>query len=66
MPPAPLRQLDADTLVAAVATLRVLLLLNRVNAELEVARLELEDMELLQLPDLRELALEDTASPRAG
>lgn len=55
-----LRQLCADTLVAAVETLRVLLLLYRVNAEVLVPAL---DMELRQLLDTVELALDASGRP---
>jgi hypothetical protein len=58
----PLRQLEADTLVAAVATLRELLLLKRVKAELDVAKLDVDDIELRQLPDEMEVVLDMTTS----
>ena len=55
-----LRQLWAETLVAAVDTLRVLLLLYRVKAEVDVPAL---DIELRQLLDAIELALEAKGRP---
>jgi len=55
---APVRQLDDDTLVAAVEMLRELELLYRVKADDDVPALEFVDMELLQLLEAIELALD--------
>lgn len=55
-----LRQLDEDTLVAAVSTLRALALLYLVNADVDVVAL---DIELRQLLEYVELALEATGRP---
>jgi hypothetical protein len=54
------RQLVEDTLVAAVETLRVLELLYRVKAEVEVPALDVVLIELRQFPETIELALEAT------
>lgn len=56
------RQLWPDALVAVVDTLRALLLLYLVNAEDDVATLEFETVELRQLFDAVELALEATTT----
>jgi hypothetical protein len=55
------RQLLADTLVAVVETLRVLALLYRVKADVDVPALEVVLNELRQLPETIELELEATA-----
>jgi len=57
------RQLVDDTLVAAVETLRTLLLLYRVKAEVEVPALEVVLIELRQFPDTMELELDATGRP---
>lgn len=57
------RQLLADTLVAVVDTLRALALLYRVNADVDVPALEVVLIELRQLPETIELALEATGRP---
>jgi len=54
------RQLADDTLVAAVETLRVLELLYRVKAEVEVPALDVVLIELRQFPETMELALDAT------
>lgn len=56
------RQLELERLVAAVATLLALVLLYFVNAEVDVAALEVVDVELRQLECI-ELALEATGRP---
>lgn len=53
-------QLVLDTLVAVVEILRMLELLYRVNAEVDVPALEVVLIELRQFPDTIELALEAT------
>ena len=53
-------QLVLDTLVAVVETLRMLELLYRVNADVDVPALEVVLIELRQFPDTIELALEAT------
>ena len=58
-----LRQLDADTLVAVVDTLCTLELLNLVNADVELPALDVVDIELRQLLDIIELALDATGRP---
>jgi len=55
------RQLLAETLVAVVETLRTLALLYRVNADVDVPALDVVLVELRQLPDNMEDALELTA-----
>lgn len=55
------RQLLAETLVAVVETLRTLALLYRVNADVDVPALDVVLVELRQLPDNMEDALEATA-----
>jgi len=57
------RQLFEETLVAAVDTLRTLELLYRVNAELDMLAFEVVLIELRQLPDATELALEASGRP---
>jgi hypothetical protein len=57
------RQLVDETLVAVVETLRVLELLKRVNAEVEVPALDVVLIELRQLDDTTELALDATGRP---
>jgi len=57
------RQLVEDTLVAVVEMLRELLLLYRVKAEVDVPALEVVLIELRQLPDTIELALDATGRP---
>jgi len=57
------RQLVDETLVAVVAILRVLELLYRVKAEVDVPALEVVLMELRQLADTTELALEVRGRP---
>jgi hypothetical protein len=57
------RQLVADTLVAVVDTLRTLALLYRVNADVDVPALEVVLVELRQLPDTIELALDPIGRP---
>jgi hypothetical protein len=54
------RQLEPDMLVAAVEILRVLELLYRVNADVEPM---LEEVELLQLLEVTELALDARCCP---
>lgn len=56
-------QLAADTLVAVVEMLRMLELLYRVKAEVDVPALEVVLIELRQFPDTIELALEATGRP---
>lgn len=56
-------QLFEETLVAAVDTLRTLELLYRVNAELDMLAFEVVLIELRQLPDAIELALEAKGRP---
>lgn len=56
-------QLAAETLVAVVETLRMLELLYRVNAEVDVPADEVVLIELRQFPDTIELALEATGRP---
>lgn len=58
-----MRQLVEDTLVAVVEMLRELLLLYRVKAEVDVPALEVVLMELRQLLDTIELALDATGRP---
>jgi len=58
----PVRQLELETLVAAVDTLLVLVLLYFVNADVDVIALEVVDVELRQLERI-ELALEATGRP---
>jgi hypothetical protein len=58
-----LRQLEEDTLVAVVSTLRALALLYLLNADVDVNALELVDIELRQLLEYIELALEATGRP---
>lgn len=55
-----MRQLVEDTLVAAVETLRMLELLYRVKAEVEVPALDVVLIELRQFPETIELALDAT------
>ena len=57
-----MRQLADDTLVAAVETLRVLELLYRVKAEVEVPALDVVLIELRQFPETIELALDATGT----
>jgi len=57
------RQLVADTLVAVVDTLRALALLYRVNADVDVPALDVVLVELRQLPDTIELALDAIGRP---
>jgi len=57
------RQLLAETLVAVVETLRTLALLYRVNADVEVPALDVVLIELRQLPETIELALDPTGRP---
>jgi len=57
------RQLDDETLVAAVDTLRMLELLYRVNADVDVDALDVVDMELRQLLECVELALDAVGLP---
>lgn len=57
------RQLLAETLVAVVETLRALALLYRVNADVDVPALDVVLIELRQLPDTIELALDATGRP---
>jgi len=57
------RQLVEDTLVAAVETLRMLELLYRVKADVEVPALDVVLIELRQLPETIELALDATGRP---
>jgi len=57
------RQLLAEVLVAVVETLRALALLYRVNADVDVPALDVVLMELRQLPDTIELALDPTGRP---
>jgi len=59
----PVRQLVDDTLVAVVDMLRVLELLYRVKAEVEVPALDVVLIELRQLPEITELALDATGRP---
>jgi hypothetical protein len=56
------RQLESETVVAAVATLLALVLLYLVNADVDVVALEVVDIELRQL-ECVELALEATGRP---
>ena len=58
-----MRQLVEDTLVAVVEMLRTLELLYRVNAEVEVPALEVVLIELRQLLETIELALDATGRP---
>jgi len=58
------RQLVPEMLVAVVDTLLVLELLYRVNALVDVAALEVVLIELRQLLEAMELALEATGRPR--
>jgi hypothetical protein len=60
---APVRQLEDDTLVAVVETLLALELLYRVKADVEVPALDVVDIELLQLLDAIELALDAKCDP---
>lgn len=57
------RQLVEETLVAVVDMLRVLELLKRVKAEVDVPALDVVLIELRQLEDTTELALETTGRP---
>jgi hypothetical protein len=57
------RQLEPERLVAAVATLLALALLYLVNADVDVVALEVVDIELRQLVECVELALEATGRP---
>lgn len=57
------RQLVEETLVAVVDMLRVLELLKRVKAEVDVPALDVVLIELRQLDDTTELALETTGRP---
>lgn len=57
------RQLVDETLVAVVEMLRVLPLLKRVNAEVEVPALEVVLIELRQLDEATELALDPMGRP---
>lgn len=59
----PVLQLPPETLVAVVEMLRVLELLYRVKAEVEAPALELVLMELRQLLDAMEEALEPNGLP---
>lgn len=56
-------QLVAETLVAVVEILRMLELLYRVNAEVDVPALEVVLIELRQLPEAIEEALEPMGRP---
>jgi len=57
------RQLDEETLVAAVDTLRALELLYLVKADVEVIALEVVDIELRQLLEYVELGIEGIGRP---
>jgi len=57
------RQLVDDTLVAVVDMLRALELLYRVKADVDVPALDVVLMELRQLLDTMELALDATGRP---
>jgi len=57
------RQLVAETLVAVVEMLRVLELLKRVNAEVDVPALEVVLIELRQFEETTELALDPMGRP---
>jgi hypothetical protein len=57
------RQLPEETLVAVVDTLRALELLYLVNADVDVPALDVVLIELLQLPEAIELALDATGRP---
>jgi hypothetical protein len=59
----PVRQLAEETLVAVVEILRVLELLYRVKADVEVPALDVVLIELRQLLDIIELALDATGRP---
>lgn len=59
----PVRQLVDDTLVAVVDMLRVLELLYRVKAEVDVPALDVVLIELRQLLDIMELALDARGRP---
>lgn len=59
----PVRQLLDDTLVAVVEMLRALELLYRVKADVEVPALEVVLIELRQLLDTTELALDARGRP---